>query len=49
MSTMESIIWHILGYGVMPVIFAAGFVGVFFVSLWILKLTGAKTLPRQQN
>ncbi|MDO6525498.1 TIGR02808 family protein [Motilimonas sp. 1_MG-2023] len=47
MSTLESIIWHVLGYGVMPVIFLGGFIGVFFVSLLILKLTGAKSLPNK--
>ena len=46
MSTLESVFWHVLGYGVMPVIFFGGFVGVFFVSLWILKLTGAKSLTK---
>ena len=38
MSTLESIIWHILGYGTMPFIFIAGFVGVAVLSLWILSL-----------
>ena len=38
MSTLESIIWHILGYGTMPFIFVVGFIGVAAVSLWILSL-----------
>ena len=38
MSTLESIIWHILGYGTMPFIFIAGFIGVAVVSMWILSL-----------
>ncbi len=38
MSTLESIFWHVLGYGVMPLIFLAGFIGVAAVSLWLLSL-----------
>lgn len=38
MSTLESVIWHILGYGAMPFIILSGFVGVAAVSLWILSL-----------
>lgn len=38
MSTFESILWHIFGYGAMPFIFIVGFVGVAAVSLWILSL-----------
>ncbi|MGF1745761.1 TIGR02808 family protein [Vibrio minamisatsumaniensis] len=37
MSTLESIIWHILGYSAMPVIILGGFIGVAGVSLWILS------------
>jgi len=42
MSALESIIWHILGYGTMPFIFVVGFVGVAAVALWILSLTADK-------
>ena len=42
MSTLESIIWHILGYGAMPFIFIVGFIGVAIASLWILDLTADK-------
>lgn len=38
MSTFESILWHILGYGAMPFIFIIGFVGVAGCALWILSL-----------
>ena len=39
MSTLESIIWHILGYGTMPFIFVVGFIAVAAGALWILSLT----------
>ncbi len=42
MSTLESIFWHIVGYGVMPFIFVVGFIGVAIASLWILSLTADK-------
>jgi len=42
MSTMENIFWHVIGYGVMPVIFLAGFFGVSVVSLWILSRSSDK-------
>ena len=42
MSTFENIFWHILGYGTMPFIFIAGFIGVALISLWILSLTADK-------
>ncbi|ELA6588611.1 TIGR02808 family protein [Vibrio alginolyticus] len=37
MSTLESVIWHILGYGAMPVIILSGFVAVAAISLWLLS------------
>ncbi|GLS83277.1 TIGR02808 family protein [Paraferrimonas haliotis] len=37
MSTLESIIWHILGYAAMPSIFIVGFIAVAVVSMAILK------------
>ncbi|MDX2320380.1 MAG: TIGR02808 family protein [Moritella sp.] len=42
MSTLEYVIWHILGYSAMPVIFLAGFVGVAGFSVWALSLTADK-------
>lgn len=42
MSTLEYIIWHILGYAAMPVILVLGFVGVSIFSLWLLALTADK-------
>jgi uncharacterized protein (TIGR02808 family) len=41
MSELESVIWHVLGYAAMPVIFAAGFAGVFLAAVVILKMSGA--------
>ena len=40
MSTLESIVWHILGYSAIPLIFLTG---IFFASLVffaLLKLMG---------
>ncbi|MGY2572554.1 TIGR02808 family protein [Vibrio sp. C8] len=42
MSTLESVIWHVLGYSAMPVIILGGFVGVAAVSIGILSLTKDK-------
>jgi uncharacterized protein (TIGR02808 family) len=44
MSLLESIFWHILGYGVMPFIFIAGFIGVAAGALWILSLSVDKDI-----
>lgn len=41
MSELESIIWNVLGYSSMPFIFIGGFVGVFVVTVAILKMSGA--------
>lgn len=38
MSTLESIIWHILGYSAMPVIILSGFIVVAVICIWILSL-----------
>ena len=38
MSTLEYVIWHVLGYSAMPVIFLLGFVATALVSLGILRL-----------
>lgn len=42
MSTLESVIWHVLGYGAMPVIVLGGFTMVALASLWILSKTADK-------
>ncbi|NVD07936.1 TIGR02808 family protein [Vibrio sp. JPW-9-11-11] len=44
MSTLESIIWHILGYGAMPFIILSGFAVVAAISLWLLSLGKDKHL-----
>ncbi len=49
MSTLESIIWHILGYSAMPFIFIVGFIGVAVVSLWILSLGADKQLAPEDE
>jgi uncharacterized protein (TIGR02808 family) len=41
MSELESVLWHILGYAAIPTIFIAGFIGVFFAAIVILKISGA--------
>ena len=38
MSALENILWHILGYGMMPFIFIIGFIGVAIGALWMLSL-----------
>jgi uncharacterized protein (TIGR02808 family) len=40
MSTLESVIWHILGYSAMPVILLFGFVLTAGVGCFLLELTG---------
>jgi len=42
MSQLESIFWHVIGYGAMPVIILAGFAGVAVASVWFLSLTKDK-------
>ena len=42
MSTLESVIWHVLGYTAMPVIFIVGFIAVAGMSVWALSLTADK-------
>ena len=42
MSTLENILWHIVGYAAMPVIFLVGFFAVAAGSLWILSLGADK-------
>ncbi|SDH00536.1 TIGR02808 family protein [Vibrio xiamenensis] len=43
MSTLESVIWHILGYSAMPVIILGGFTAVAILSVWLLSLTSDKS------
>ncbi|MEH6531553.1 MAG: TIGR02808 family protein [Photobacterium frigidiphilum] len=38
MSTLESVIWHVLGYAAMPVIIFSGFAVVAAVSILLLSL-----------
>ncbi|MDN3695777.1 MULTISPECIES: TIGR02808 family protein [Vibrio] len=38
MSTLESVIWHILGYSAMPVIILSGFAVVAAISVGFLSL-----------
>ncbi len=40
MSTLESIIWHILGYSAIPVIFLTGIFIASLVYFALLKLMG---------
>ena len=42
MSTLEYVIWHILGYTAMPVILLAGFAVVAGLSIWALSRTADK-------
>jgi uncharacterized protein (TIGR02808 family) len=39
-STLESFIWHVLGYAAIPVIVLAGLVGSSLVYFLMLKLLG---------
>ena len=49
MSTLESVIWHILGYSAMPVIILGGFAGVAAVSLWLLSMTKDKEIDQKSK
>ncbi|MUJ18700.1 TIGR02808 family protein [Aliivibrio fischeri] len=42
MSTLESVIWHTLGYAAMPAIILGGFAAVSVLSIWILSLKSDK-------
>ena len=44
MSTLEYVIWHVLGYAAMPVIILAGFIAVAVVCISILAMTQDKEL-----
>ena len=36
MSTLEYVIWHILGYSVMPMIFIGGYLVTAFIACFII-------------
>jgi uncharacterized protein (TIGR02808 family) len=40
MSTLESVIWHILGYSAIPFILLAGFLVTAGIGCLLLELTG---------
>jgi uncharacterized protein (TIGR02808 family) len=40
MSTLESIIWHVLGYSAIPIIFLAGIFAASLIYFVLLRLTG---------
>ena len=40
MSTLESVIWHILGYSAIPIIVLVGIVISTLLYLLLLKITG---------
>jgi uncharacterized protein (TIGR02808 family) len=44
MSTLENVIWHILGYSAMPVIILGGFTAVAAISIWILSKSKDKEI-----
>ena len=44
MSTLESVIWHVLGYLAMPTIFLAGFIAVAVAAVLVLKAMGVKSI-----
>ncbi|MDO6497586.1 TIGR02808 family protein [Photobacterium sanguinicancri] len=44
MSTLESIIWHVLGYAAMPVIILSGFAAVAVISIGLLSLGKDKNI-----
>ncbi|MEH6534583.1 MAG: TIGR02808 family protein [Photobacterium frigidiphilum] len=39
MSTLESFIWHFLGYSAMPIIFIVGFLLSAALACFLLELT----------
>ncbi|OAN13915.1 TIGR02808 family protein [Photobacterium jeanii] len=44
MSTLEWVIWHVLGYAAMPVIILSGFAAVAAICIWLLSLGKDKEL-----
>ena len=49
MSTLESFIWHFLGYTAMPVIILTGFAAVAAFSVWLLSLGKDKEIDQKQT
>ena len=43
MSTIESIIWHILGYSAIPVILIAGFVLSTLIFNTLVRMFGSRS------
>lgn len=46
MSTLESVIWHVLGYAAIPVIILSGFVAVAAICIWLLSLGKDKNITK---
>ncbi len=44
MSTLETLIWNILGYSAMPLIFLGGFAGTAFVACMLMDMLGIKSV-----
>ena len=42
MSTLESFVWHVLGYAAIPVIVLTGIVAATLLYMLVLKIIGAK-------
>lgn len=42
MSTLESVIWHVLGYGAIPVILVAGLAISSLVFYWLVTIFARK-------
>ena len=40
MSTLETIIWNVLGYASMPVILLSGFIGTAIIACFLLEKMG---------
>ncbi len=49
MSTLESVIWHLLGYLAMPMIFVFGFTAVAAGCIWLLHLLGVKPVEQDNQ
>ena len=49
MSTLESIIWHVLGYSAIPLIVLAGLIGSTLVYFLMLKLLGHDKKGRNKD
>ena len=49
MSTLESMIWHILGYSAIPVILLIGIFVFTMIYFILLELTGRSTNEQTDN